>query len=91
MALEKHQHHHHKDNGQRKALTTHQHNNKGQDQLTLWDPLGCDPFDAFGALWQGPMPLFSSFCTPGTRVDWKETIDNHIFKADLPGNIIINL
>ncbi|KAG0580290.1 hypothetical protein KC19_4G163000 [Ceratodon purpureus] len=82
MALEKHQHHQ-KEDGGGKALTTHKH--KGEDQVSLWDPLACDPFDAFGALWQGPMSLFSGFCTPGTRVDWKETADNHVFKADLPG------
>ena len=83
MALEKH-HHHHKDGGE-KALTTTSHKHRAEDQVALWDPLACDPFDAFGALWQGPMSLFSSFCTPGTRVDWKETADNHVFKADLPG------
>jgi hypothetical protein len=81
MALEKHRHHK-EDGDQGKALTS---SHKGGGQVTLWDPLACDPFDAFGALWQGPMSLFSGFCTPGTPVDWKETADNHVFKADLPG------
>lgn len=85
MALEKH-HHHHKEDGGGKALTTHKHKT-GESQVTLWDPLECDPFNALGALWQGPMSLFSGFCTPGTKVDWKETADNHVFKADLPGSI----
>jgi len=85
MALEKHHHHYQKDDSGRKDLSKYK--NKGEHQLSWWDPLACDPFDALGALWQGPISLFSSFCTPGTRVDWKETIDNHIFKADLPGNI----
>ena len=87
MAMEKHHHHHRKEDGGGNALTA-QKPTKGEDHLSLHDSLSLDPFDVFGALLQRPISLFSSFCTSGSPVDWKETSNNHIFKADLPGNTL---
>lgn len=51
----------------------------------LWDPL-----EHMNSLWQdGPMrSLFQDVrAIAGTKVDWKETSDAHVFKADLPGKM----
>eukprot|EP01018_Ginkgo_biloba_P008751 Gb_09149 [translate_table: standard] len=44
--------------------------------LDVWDP-----FQAFGDF--GPFKEISAI--PNTHIDWKETPEAHIFKADLPG------
>jgi HSP20 family protein len=46
----------------------------------IWDPLKEFPFTS-------PNPLISreNSAFVNTRIDWKETPEAHVFKADLPG------
>ncbi|URE16996.1 heat shock [Musa troglodytarum] len=69
----------------------------GSRQIKLFDPFSldlCDPFDGFpfgssSSLLSFPRPSIpfpsevSAFV--GTHIDWKETPEAHVFKADLPG------
>ncbi|URE46391.1 Hsp20/alpha crystallin family [Musa troglodytarum] len=47
--------------------------------LDLFD----DPFDAFSSLSES-LPS-ETWAVVNTRIDWKETPEAHVFKADLPG------
>ncbi|WOL13384.1 18.1 kDa class I heat shock protein-like [Canna indica] len=54
--------------------------------LDLWDPFEGFPFDAFRSLTESrPNFVSDSSAFANTRIDWKETPEGHVFKADLPG------
>lgn len=48
--------------------------------LDLWDP-----FEGFGPLATAPSARDDTAAMATTRIDWRETPEAHIFKADLPG------
>ncbi|KAM1053986.1 hypothetical protein FF1_001436 [Malus domestica] len=48
--------------------------------LDIWDP-----FESFGPLANFPSSARETTAIANTRIDWKETPEAHIFKADLPG------
>jgi HSP20 family protein len=58
---------------------------------SLLDPLPFgaiwDPFEAFSSLEHGPSRQFAKdvHAVANTQIDWRETPEAHIFKADLPG------
>ncbi|THU60601.1 hypothetical protein C4D60_Mb07t14490 [Musa balbisiana] len=70
----------------------------GSRRINAFDPFFHDPWDPLDGFTLGPSsPLFSlprpsplyfpseSSALVGARVDWKETPEAHVFKADLPG------
>ena len=49
---------------------------------TIWDPV-----EAFSTMENGPSRQFAmdAHAVANTQIDWRETLEAHIFKADLPG------
>ncbi|KAM2045010.1 hypothetical protein ACFX1T_009259 [Malus domestica] len=55
---------------------------------SIFDPFSLDiwdPFEGFGTLANFPSSARETTTIANTRIDWKETPEAHIFKADLPG------
>ncbi|CAN6568899.1 unnamed protein product [Malus baccata var. baccata] len=60
----------------------------GRRRSNVFDPFSLDiwdPFEGFGALANIPSSARETTAIANTRIDWKETPEAHIFKADLPG------
>jgi HSP20 family protein len=62
----------------------------GGQRTNIFDPFSLDMWDPFdgvftSALANIPASARETSAFANTRIDWKETPEAHIFKADLPG------
>ncbi|EEF41875.1 18.1 kDa class I heat shock protein [Ricinus communis] len=53
--------------------------------LDMWDPFKDFPFPSFPSSSSSSLFPDGNSAYVNTRIDWKETPQSHIFKADLPG------
>ncbi|KAL9274156.1 17.6 kDa class I heat shock protein 3-like protein [Drosera capensis] len=62
----------------------------GGQRTNVLDPFSLDIWDPFDGLFQSPLTNLPSSAREtaqlvSTKIDWKETPEAHVFRADLPG------